>query len=162
MLKWPTRGLVVTYDLNVVMTYKDLKIRQGWTLEQKIDHTVGTIEDFLSKTDGKGYISFSGGKDSTVLLDIARRFVRRDLPAVFSNTGNEFPETVQFVHSLHNITIIRPKIRIPDVLAKYGFPLVSKEQSQYISGRHVTLTAKCYAISGYTENLDEMGRSKGK
>jgi 3'-phosphoadenosine 5'-phosphosulfate sulfotransferase (PAPS reductase)/FAD synthetase len=114
------------------MTYKDLKIRQGWTLEQKIDHTIGAIEDFLSKTDGKGYISFSGGKDSTVLLDIARRFVKQDLPAVFSNTGNEFPEIVQFVHSFNDITIIHPKIRIPDVLVKYGFPLVSKEQSQYI------------------------------
>ena len=37
------------------MTYKDLKIRQSWTLEQKIDNTVGTIEAFLAKTDGKQY-----------------------------------------------------------------------------------------------------------
>jgi 3'-phosphoadenosine 5'-phosphosulfate sulfotransferase (PAPS reductase)/FAD synthetase len=114
------------------MKYEDLKIRTGWTLSQKIDHTVGVMEAFLAKTDGKGYVSFSGGKDSTVLLDIARRFVRRDFPAVFSNTGNEFPEIVQFVHTFYDVTVIRPKMRIPDVLSKYGFPLVSKEQSQYI------------------------------
>ncbi|MDR0658838.1 MAG: phosphoadenosine phosphosulfate reductase family protein [Mediterranea sp.] len=114
------------------MKYEDLKIRQGWTLNQKIDHAVGTIEEFMSKTDGKCYISFSGGKDSTVLLDIARRFERRDFTAVFCNTGNEFPEIVQFVRTFDDLTIIRPKMRIPDVLSKYGFPLVSKEQSQYI------------------------------
>lgn len=67
------------------MTYEELKIRQNWTLHQKIDHAAGTIESFLSQTEGKAYISFSGGKDSTVLLDIARRFVRRGLPAVFSS-----------------------------------------------------------------------------
>jgi 3'-phosphoadenosine 5'-phosphosulfate sulfotransferase (PAPS reductase)/FAD synthetase len=114
------------------MNYNELKIRQSWTLEQKIDHTVGTIDAFLARTDGKGYISFSGGKDSTVLLDIARRFVRRDFPAVFSNTGNEFPEIIKFVKTFDDVTIIRPKMRIPDVIEKYGFPIVSKEQSQYI------------------------------
>ncbi|MDR0231060.1 MAG: phosphoadenosine phosphosulfate reductase family protein [Dysgonamonadaceae bacterium] len=114
------------------MKYEDLKIRQSWTLEQKIDHTVGTIEAFLAKTDGKGYISFSGGKDSTVLLDIARKFVRQGFPAVFCNTGNEFPEIVQFVRTFDDVSIIKPKMRIPDVLEKYGFPIINKEQSQYI------------------------------
>jgi 3'-phosphoadenosine 5'-phosphosulfate sulfotransferase (PAPS reductase)/FAD synthetase len=52
------------------MTYEELKYRQSWTLEQKIDHTIGTVEFFLSKTEGKAAISFSGGKDSTVMLDI--------------------------------------------------------------------------------------------
>jgi 3'-phosphoadenosine 5'-phosphosulfate sulfotransferase (PAPS reductase)/FAD synthetase len=114
------------------MTIKELQIRQNWTLEQKIDHTVGTIEAFLSKMEGKGYISFSGGKDSTVMLNIARRYIQKDFPSVFCNTGNEFPEIVQFVRTFNDVTIIKPKMRIPEVLEKYGFPLVSKEQSQYI------------------------------
>jgi 3'-phosphoadenosine 5'-phosphosulfate sulfotransferase (PAPS reductase)/FAD synthetase len=114
------------------MTYEELKYRQSWTLYQKIDHAAGTIDSFMSKTGGKGYISFSGGKDSTVLLDMARRILRKDFPAVFCNTGNEFPEIVQFVKTFDNVTIIRPKMRIPDVLSKYGFPLINKEQSQYI------------------------------
>ena len=146
------------------MDYAELKIRQSWTLAQKIDHTVGTIEAFLAKTNGKGYISFSGGKDSTVLLDIARRFVRRGFPAVFCNTGNEFPEIVQFVRTFNDVSIIKPKMRIPDILEKYGFPLVSKEQSQYIRQARNTKSEKLRNIringkqgrSGYIQGkIDE-------
>jgi tRNA(Ile)-lysidine synthase TilS/MesJ len=47
-----------------MMTYEELKYRQAWTLEQKIDHSVGVVSFFM----GKGNIaaSYSGGKDSTV------------------------------------------------------------------------------------------------
>ena len=64
------------------MTYDELKYRQTWILEQKIDHAVATVDFFLSQTGGKGYISFSGGKDSTVMLDIIRRYVDKNIPAV--------------------------------------------------------------------------------
>lgn len=50
------------------MTIEDLKNRQKWTLSQKIDHSVGTIESFIAKTGKIPYVSFSGGKDSTVLI----------------------------------------------------------------------------------------------
>lgn len=114
------------------ITYQEFKERQNWNLYQKIDHAVGTMERFLSETNGRAFISFSGGKDSTVLLDIARRFIDRKFLGVFSNTGNEYPETVKFVRSFDNLTIIHPQMRVKEVLAKYGFPLISKEQSQYI------------------------------
>lgn len=87
------------------MTIQELNTRQGWTLSQKIDHAVGTVEAFLSRTGKVPYVSFSGGKDSTVLLDIVRRFVDRDIKAVFCNTGNEYPEIVRFVRSTENVTI---------------------------------------------------------
>ena len=114
------------------MTYEELILRQSWSLHQKIDHAVGVIESFLVHTDNKAYISFSGGKDSTVMLDIARRFVKKDIPAVFGSTGNEFPEVVRFVKTFDNIIIIRPKMGVKEVIEKYGFPLISKEQSQHI------------------------------
>lgn len=44
---------------------------------------------------GGAYVSFSGGKDSTVLLDIARK-IYPEIPAVFSNTGLEYPEIRKF------------------------------------------------------------------
>jgi hypothetical protein len=44
------------------MTYEELKYRQSWTLEQKIDHSVGVVSAFLEKTNGNVYISYSGGK----------------------------------------------------------------------------------------------------
>ncbi|TGC08035.1 phosphoadenosine phosphosulfate reductase domain-containing protein [Methanolobus halotolerans] len=44
-------------------------------------------------------VSFSGGKDSLVILDLARSALRNvNVKAFFLNTGIEFPETVDFVH----------------------------------------------------------------
>jgi 3'-phosphoadenosine 5'-phosphosulfate sulfotransferase (PAPS reductase)/FAD synthetase len=128
------------------MTVEDLKYRQGWSLEQKIDHAVGTVEFFLSQTGGKGYISFSGGKDSTVMLDIIRRFVDKNITTVFCNTGNEFPEILRFVRNTDNVTIIRPEIHIKQVIEKYGFPLISKEQSRFISQAKHTKSARLLDI----------------
>lgn len=43
-------------------------------------------------------VSFSGGKDSLVVLDLALSALKkRDVKAVFVNTGLEFPDTVEFV-----------------------------------------------------------------
>ena len=131
------------------MTVEELKYRQSWSLEQKIDHAVGTVEFFLSQTGGKGYVSFSGGKDSTVMLDIIRRFVNKNIPAVFCNTGNEFTEILQFVRSTDNVTAIRPEIRMKQVIERYGFPLVSKEQSQYIRQAKHTHSEKLRNIRLY-------------
>lgn len=114
------------------MTAQELAERQKWTLEQKIDHSVGTIEAFIARTGRTPYVSFSGGKDSTVLLDICRRFVSRDIKAVFDNTGNEFPEIVQFVRQVGNVTVITPKLNIRQVLADNGFPLISKEVAGFV------------------------------
>ena len=117
------------------MTRQELIERQGWSLEQKIDHSIGVIEHFYNKLNGKVYISFSGGKDSTVLLWLARK-IYPDILAVFCNTGNEYPDIVKFVRKMRddgaNIEIIMPKMKPKDVLAKYGFPLVSKETSNLI------------------------------
>lgn len=109
--------------------YKMLMDRLTWPLDQKIDHAVGTIENFMAKTGHKCYVSFSGGKDSTVLLDIARRFVDKDMPAVFCNTGNEYPNIVKYVQTHDNVTVITPKHNVKEVIAHQGFPLISKDTS---------------------------------
>lgn len=118
------------------MTIQELRERQGWTLEQKIDHTLGVIDQFISRLNGQVYVGFSGGKDSTVLLDLCR-VIKPDIKAVFCNTGNEYPDIVRFVRELkntegYNIEIIYPELNPREVFEKYGFPLVSKEQSQSI------------------------------
>ena len=79
------------------MTIQELHQRQQWPLHQKIDHALGTVEAFVARTGKVPYVSFSGGKDSTVLLDLVRRFLYPDIKAVFCNTGNEYPEIVKFV-----------------------------------------------------------------
>lgn len=128
------------------MTAKELAERQTWTLEQKIDHAVGTIEAFIARTGKTPYVSFSGGKDSTVLLDLCRRFVSRDIKAVFDNTGNEFPEIVRFVRTVENVTVITPKLNIREVIANNGFPLISKEVAKEIRDAKTTRSEKLLNI----------------
>lgn len=124
------------------MDIQTLQERQKWTLEQKIDHSVGTIESFIARTGKKPYVSFSGGRDSTVLLDICRRFVDKDMKAVFANTGNEFPEIVKFVRQFENVIIISPKLNIREVISKIGFPMISKEVAKSIREAKTTKSEK--------------------
>lgn len=119
------------------MTLQELRERQQWTLEQKIDHSLGTIEAFVNRMGGidKVYVSFSGGKDSTVLFHLARRLYPNIL-GVFCNTGNEYPDIIRFVKQTQsegaNIQIIRPKMTPREVWKTYGFPLVSKQVSERV------------------------------
>lgn len=118
------------------MDLQELRERQSWTLRQKIDHSLGVIDQFISRLNGQVYVGFSGGKDSTVLLDLCR-IVKPDIKAVFCNTGNEYPDIVRFVRELKNtegydIEIIYPKLKPAQVFEKYGFPLISKSTSAII------------------------------
>lgn len=90
-----------------------------------------------SWTQGAVYVSFSGGKDSTVLKHIVDSMYN-DVPAVFFNTGLEYPEIQRFVKDIKagrwecfnpDVEIIRPPMRFDEVIKKYGYPAVSKEVS---------------------------------
>ena len=77
------------------------------------------------------YVSFSGGKDSTVLLHMVRELFP-EVEAVFVNTGLEYPEIQQFVKTFDNVTILRPKMRFDEVIKNYGYPIISKNVSRVI------------------------------
>lgn len=89
------------------------------------------IRQFYEYCEGEVYIAFSGGKDSTVLLDIARR-IYPEIPAVFVDTGLEFPEIKEFVKTIDNVVWLKPKINFKQVIEKYGFPVVSKQFAQAV------------------------------
>lgn len=131
-----------------------LRERQAWNLDQKIDHAVGTIENFISTTKHDVYVSFSGGKDSTVLLDIARRWVNPRMPAVFLNTGNEFPNIIEYVKQHDNVTIIRPKTTMLQVIETQGFPLISKDTSEKIRQLKHTSSARLKEIRKHGRRVD--------
>jgi 3'-phosphoadenosine 5'-phosphosulfate sulfotransferase (PAPS reductase)/FAD synthetase len=109
----------------------EFKEKINLNLYQKIDHSLGAIEKFYNETKGKCYISFSGGKDSTVLLHLVK-MIYPDIPIVFINTRNEYPETYRFIKTIPNVIWLKPKYTVKQIIEKYGFPLISKEQSQYI------------------------------
>lgn len=70
-----------------------------------------------------------GGKDSTVLLDLVRR-IYPDVPAVFIDTGLEYPELREFVKTINNVIWLKPEKNFKKVIETYGYPMISKEVSR--------------------------------
>lgn len=98
------------------------------------------IREWYEAWDGDVYVSFSGGKDSTVLKHIVDS-IYKDVPAVFVNTGLEYPEIQRFVKDVKagkwscfnpNVEIIRPEMRFDEVIKKYGYPVISKEVAKVV------------------------------
>lgn len=113
-------------------TIADLSAMQAWPLERKIQVTQTRIIEWYIKHNGQVYVSFSGGKDSTVLLDLSRR-IYTDIPAVFIDTGLEYPEIREFVKTVSNVTWLRPDMNFKKVIETYGYPLISKDVAKQIS-----------------------------
>lgn len=137
-------------------TSDDLKVMQAWSFERKIQVTQTRIIEWYKHYRGKVYISFSGGKDSTVLLDLARR-IYPDIEAVFVDTGLEYPELREFVKTIDNVTWLKPSMNFRKVIETYGYPLISKEQSQFISEYRNTKSSKLRDIR---INGNRYGRGK--
>ncbi len=111
---------------------EDLKYFQAMPLEVKVGMTKTRIREWVKEygTDDV-YVSFSGGKDSTVLLHIVRELYP-NIEAVFVDTGLEYPEIRRFVKTFENVTILRPKMRFDEVIKKYGYPLISKDVGECV------------------------------
>jgi len=118
----------------------ELAQMQSLSLEAKIRMTQQRIRGWYDHWDGQVYVSFSGGKDSTVLKHIVDGMYS-DVPAVFVNTGLEYPEIQSFVRDIKagkydcfnsDVEIVRPEMRFDEVVKKYGYPAISKDISNCI------------------------------
>jgi 3'-phosphoadenosine 5'-phosphosulfate sulfotransferase (PAPS reductase)/FAD synthetase len=109
-----------------------LRQRQGLPLELKIKYTEHRIAAWYDHWNGMVDVSFSGGLDSTVLLHIARK-IYPEIPAIFVDTGLEFPEIRQFVKTIENVITVKPKMQFREVISKYGYPVISKKVSRFIN-----------------------------
>lgn len=115
-------------------TMNDLYQMQSLPLEAKVQMSKRRIQEWVDEYGEDGvYVSFSGGKDSTVLLDIARS-IYPNMKAVFVDTGLEYPEIRQFVNAFDNVDILKPKMTFKEVIEKYGYPFISKEVSNNVDG----------------------------
>lgn len=109
----------------------DLKQMQSVPLEGKILMTQRRIQEWYDYWDGQVYVSFSGGKDSTVLKHIVDQMYS-DVPALFVNTGLEYPEIQKFAMSQKNVVTVRPEMRFDEVIKRYGYPVISKAVARTI------------------------------
>lgn len=143
-----------------------LKLRQALPLEDKVKFTKKRIHDWIEYFGLEYiYISFSGGKDSTVLLDI----VRQEYPnakAMYVDTGLEYPEIKEFVKTKDNIDIIRPEKMFNKVIEEYGYPIISKEVSECISQARIAIERnngqyqyRLDKLNGVTKNKDGYSKS---
>lgn len=132
-----------------------------WEMKLKLSRT--RIQEWYDNWDGQVYLSYSGGLDSRVLLDLIRKTVGDDVPAVFSNTGLEYPEIVKFARRASGeYREIEPRnkagkrISFRDVILTEGYPVVSKETAMKIRKlRHGNLSEK---YRNYLLNGDERGK----
>jgi len=104
------------------------------------------------------YVAFSGGKDSTVLLDIVWQEYP-DVPAVFANTGNELNSVIEFVKTYgEKIIWVDPKITFDEIVNKYGYPVVSKDVSKKVHEAKTTKSTKLLDIrlNGYASGVGKI------
>ena len=134
-------------------TLSDLYQMQSLPLSAKIRMTCYRIRQWVDEYGEDGcYVSFSGGKDSTVLLDIVRNECRfKKVPAVFVDVPTQYPELRDFAKTFDNVEIIRPKVSFMEVCEKYGFPLISKEVSECVSGARKYLTSIKNELASYRQ-----------
>ena len=121
-------------------TASDLAQMQALPLETKIRMTQYRIREWYEHWQGDVYVSWSGGKDSTVLKHIVDQMYD-DVPSVFSNMGLEYPEIQKLVFDTKkglydclrpNVVILYPEIRFDKVIELYGYPVISKETAECI------------------------------
>ena len=142
-------------------TATDLKQLQALPLDAKVAATKHRIQQWIDEygTDGV-YISFSGGKDSTVLLYIVREmmwYTQEQIPAVFSNTGLEYTEIQKFAKA-HGAEFITPKMRFNEVISTYGYPLISKEVAEAIYyARRIKNSAPVYGKTPTRKRTELLG-----
>ena len=151
-----------------------LRQMQVLPLRAKVRMSEQRIMEWYQHFDGDVCISFSGGKDSTVLAALVHEWYP-NVPLVFCNTGLEYPEIQAFARKM-GAEFVRPKMMFSEVISKYGYPIISKENAEAIyyarkirnsvgGGTDHTpyrSSKRCWAgdstpESGYQRNQDQLG-----
>lgn len=139
-------------------------------IDDKIREAMHRIEELYHETNGQCYVSFSGGKDSTVVLAIIKMCVDlctiEPIKAVFCDTGIEMGATRDFVkwckeNWYPNIEIIRPQKSFKWVLDNRGKPIKSKMKSEHLRRFQSTRNEESLSFTNLI-GFDKNGRTFAK
>ena len=97
---------------------ESLRQLQALPLDGKITLAQQRIMEFYRHYGGDVHISFSGGKDSTVLTHLVHG-IYPEVPIVFANTGLEYPEIQSFARKMGAV-FVRPKMSFSEVISSTG------------------------------------------
>lgn len=141
------------YDVertNQPLTNEAAKKLMALDVQDKEILTYEKLDEWYTAWGGQCYVSFSGGKDSTVLAYLAARYLSSfrtppwELNLVFVNTRLEYPEIQKFVNEYAawlrreflrvavNLHRLRPKMNIRQVVEKYGYSIIGKDVAHRI------------------------------
>jgi 3'-phosphoadenosine 5'-phosphosulfate sulfotransferase (PAPS reductase)/FAD synthetase len=102
---------------------------------QKLLHAQKVVKQAFDREDVKWALSFSAGRDSTVLSHLMVELLGRRIPHVMSNTRMEYPETLKMFKRWREWLEQRdvechqvfPDVRPKELWPKIGVPLWSKQ-----------------------------------
>lgn len=157
-------------------TKDDLKLFRSESLEDKFQRTLAKVAEWYSHWNNEAYVSFSGGKDSTVLADICARWckvIEKPLYLVFVDTGLEYPEIrhhvkdfAQWLREKYEIEVVleilRPEMRFDKVVKTYGYPIIGKNQADAVSLARKNIedgkySARLRALGVQADEAEKMG-----
>ena len=123
-------------------TQEELRTWQNYPLQLKKSLTAARIRELASQYEF--YVSFSGGKDSEVAVDLTAKVLKElgcsKMYVLNIRTGLEYMSVMNFckpfcdyISQKYNIEVVYesrlPKTSYYDVLRKDGYPVISKEVS---------------------------------
>jgi len=95
------------------------------SLKEKINESMRLVKEALSNHN-KPVVACSCGKDSVAVLHMVHQ-INKTIPAVFSDTGIEFPETRDYMDRLKSewnlkIFVLKPERSFWDIVEEFGYP----------------------------------------
>lgn len=104
-------------------------------LKEKVNEAVERIRHAYEMTEGKIYLSFSGGRDSTTVAELVKMAnLPTYIPFVFIDTKVEFNAILDFVHNYDypNMVFLEPRMEFDDIIKNFGIPVISKNRAEYL------------------------------
>lgn len=134
---------------------EQLRMLRELPLEAKIERSLQVISCWYEAWDGKVAVSFSGGKDSSVVAWLVRQ-IFPNVPLACVNTGLEYPEVMSHARE-HGAIMLRPKMPFHKVIEKYGWPLVSKKVARGLNILRNPTGQNANIYKLYNEGINRFG-----